>query len=158
MPRYATVFADLTCPSCHEHVDDRLEVQWGRIPAAYRLGDAVKWRRDAKGRIVEPFTLRPGQDSWNCGDPAARNALLLDVNAYRSELKPRCPRCNVPLDGGFVRVVNGRFAEARLLLEGELVTLVGRGRDIDCNIFVVADDGTIDPRPDWTDKEIRSIP
>lgn len=157
MPRYTTVFAELRCPSCGETIDDRLEVQWGRIPATYRLRDAVRWLRDTKGRIIPPFTTRPGQDAWNCGDPEIRNVLLLDVNAYRPDLKPTCPRCNVRLDGAVVRVEDGRFTSARLLLEGELSLLIGKDVGITSDIVVVAEDGSLVPRPDWTDKTILYI-
>ncbi len=156
MPRYATVFAEIICPACGQVVDDRVDVQWGRLSASYDLGDRVGWRRDAQGRIIEPFILYPGEDyAWNCGDPDIHNVLLLDVKCYRRENKPHCPHCKTRFDGILVTVENDHFTSVRPLMEGELDSLVGKDAAQACDIFVLADDGTIVPRFDWVDKPLR---
>ncbi len=156
MPEYATIFADLTCPYCGELIDDQLDVQWGRIPAEYHLGDTVKWRQDAQRRVIEPFTiLARGDHSWNCGDPTIENLYLIDVRRYAPDTSPYCARCRKPLSGALVKVEGGRFTEARLLRTGELAEIVGQEGSRTSEIFVVAADGSVAPRPDWVDKTLK---
>lgn len=158
MPRYATVFTEFSCPSCGQVVDDRVDVQWGRLSACYELGDAVIWRRHADGRIVKPFTLYAGSDwDWNCGDPDVRNVFLLDVKCYAPDMRPSCPHCKARYDGVLVKVDDGRFTSVRPLLEGELARLLGTEPPPHCDIFVFAEDGSIVPKTEWVDKAIDYI-
>ena len=43
MPEYATIDTDVNCWNCGNKIDSNVNIQWGMLPAKYKVGDEIEW-------------------------------------------------------------------------------------------------------------------
>lgn len=158
MPDTCYVLGDIPCPSCQEPLLEAVRCQWGVVPnhKHYRIGDAVRWMKDCDGSIIKPFTIREdenGRLAWNCGDPAYRAVVLLDIDLALRNTTVDCPRCGTRLAEVIAVVRDGIFQEVRALNETAADKLLGDSAG-KLNIIIVREDGTYWPREDWWDIDL----
>ena len=98
----------------------------------YRVGDAVRWRRDDAGR-VPAWSYFEGGAGGNIGDPAHPDILVRE-----SELFARtCPGCGQYVDVGVV--IRGGIIEKVCAFDTGLP---------DCDASLLGGAGQVTPRPE----------
>lgn len=143
MPAFAVVFGQFPCPFCG-NIADRLEVQWGRLPSAYNMGDTVGWHT-REDRIVPPWTYKWSERVWNAGDPSVLHVFVRDSNNFHAAREPRCPNCGAILGGAVVEVDNNRLVRGALLKPGELP---------EGQYLVVGEDDSLARMMEWENKRL----
>ncbi|UQA56973.1 hypothetical protein [Polyangium aurulentum] len=152
MASYAHLVARERCPGCSAEIAgltmDLIGFQWGYCPSRqpwndlfYRVGDAIRWRLDDKGRIPPWVYFVGALQGGNVGDPSARDLLVraLDLNGYGLT----CAACGM--------------SDIAISIRGGHIVGLEPGL-ADCDIAVVGPDGQMHPRPDWDHHPMPEIP
>lgn len=153
MPDYVTVSGFVQCHACAAKIAEQAEIQWGKVPAAYRVGDKIRWLRE-RGQIVAPFTLGRSLSGWNCGDPDVENLYAFDCNLFAlDQQRVYCPECQTEIAGVYVHIAGGQIASIESRSVAALRSFFGA--DYRCaDIFEIVD-GKPEPRKDWMDHAVR---
>ncbi len=151
MPYYAYVQADLRCPSCGAPVSDMVVFSWGFCPGSvlrdtylYHLGDPIYWRRLKDGSAPAWTDFLVGEKGANIGDPAITNLIARDMQQFYwtdPAERLRCGTCRNILEGAAVEIREGLLVRAWIYQPGDL--------DNDIDLYVIQDDGTLKPIPEW---------
>ena len=150
MAHYATVEADIRCPSCSAALPGCLigfqwgycDVPYGSSWATYQIGDPILWRLDRNGAIAEWTVFRGGSDQ-NIGAPA-----YADVDVCQAELFGiSCPHCS----HGFAQVI--------VVIRGGIIRAVRTVKDtvFAGEVSLVGPDGNSTPMPEWDDAQIAIV-
>lgn len=151
MPTFATVEADIHCPSCNSLLPGHLVgFQWGycSVPlgtsiAIYRIGESLLWRLDRSG-TVPAWSYFQGGTGGNIGNPTYADLLIREDELFGQ----RCPNCEHGFVDVGVYIRGGVIHEVRALTEEVApcdVSLLGRG-------------GEVIPKPElWDDYHPMSI-
>ena len=142
MPPFATVEADIRCPSCCAPLPGHLVgFQWGycSVPlgtayAMYRVGEPVLWRLDRSGS-VPAWCYFLGGTGGNLGDPAYADLLIRESELFGQ----RCPNCGHGFVDVGVVIRGGVIHEVRAFMEevaASEVSLIEREREVT-------------PKPEW---------
>lgn len=127
MPAYAFANGPMTCPACGATLDDKLWFQWGfcidraqRPEAQYAVGDEIRWRACADGRVPAWTYFHRGDEylGGNLGSREERHVIVRD-QAQLQHYGP-CSACGTSLDGGAVEIRDNRIVRAWILRSGEL--------------------------------------
>lgn len=142
MPTFATVEADIRCPSCDSLLPKHsVGFQWGYcfVPLGnsivmYRVGDPLRWRLDRDG-AVPPWSYFWGGTGGNIGDPMYTDLLIREDELFGQ----RCPNC----EHGFVDV--------GVIIRGGIIQEVRAFPEevSSCEISLIGREGEITPKPEW---------
>lgn len=158
MPGFAIVVGSVQCPRCNSEVAKEIEIQWGKIPSRYEIGQKIKWAKRG-GKVMPSFTQFAGSQSWNCGDPSCRRALVFDGNRFAIDHadKESCNGCGIRIAGVYVDVTDGVVLRIVACTSKEIATIFGNS-PLSADIVEVFPDGKFVPHPEWNDAKITYIP
>lgn len=146
MPKFAHIAERVACPSCGADLAyiGRVGFQWGFCAypysdssrEAYRIGDAIRWRADTAGRV--PVWRYFVDSTANIGEPRCAD-LVLRESEFGIDT---CTACGRRCGGIAITIRHGRIQAVSASFDWPL------GVDI----YIIAGDGALTPRPDWTDR------
>jgi len=142
MPSFATVEADIRCPSCSAPLPGHLVgFQWGYCSVSlgtactiYRVGEPVLWRLDRSGS-VPAWCYFPDGSGGNIGDPAYADLLIRESELFGQ----RCSGCGHGFVDVGVVIRGGVIHEVRAFTE-EVAA---------CEVSLIGREGEVTPKPEW---------
>ncbi len=154
MPDTARLIAEVLCPTCGVALLNSARFSWGGVPGPdYKIGDSVRWVRNAAGEVLRPFCVgQTGTNKyqWNCVSPSYQNVIVLDEDVYPGNNELFCLACKTLIRAVAARVTDGKFESVSALTTADINPLLGESAG---KAFVVtlSDDGTKTPQEDWFD-------
>ncbi len=145
MPTFATVEADIRCPSCNSPVPGHLVgFQWGycSVPLGssyvmYRIGEPLLWRLDRRD-TVPAWSYFQGGTRGNIGDPTYADLLIREDELFGQ----KCTNCEHGFVDVGVYIRGGVIREVRAFPE-EVAT---------CAVSLLGREGEVIPKPElWDD-------
>lgn len=157
MPEYATIKAELDCWNCGTRIDSIVNIQWGKLPAGYKVGDQIDWF-SIEGVTTPPFVLVEGQNNWNCGDPQITSLLALDCVVYANDadVTPTCSSCDEKIEVVAVKIEENKIISADSFSRMTFDDLVGSSESGSVDIFVVID-GKYEAKGEWYDHPLKYV-
>ena len=157
MPNYATISGDLYCYRCHVVTGNQIDVQWGKLPNRYNVGDVIQWLT-IDGKILDSFTLHEGLQAWNCGNSSILDLIALDCWCYDTGNPPGrvCRSCHAPFYGASASIMGGIIVSIQTHNESEINEMLGDyiGK---ADIITIQQD-QLQIRDEWFDPPIQYIP
>ena len=161
MAKHAHLAAELQRPSCDALISDLVWFQWGYCRAygpwheyIYHVGDRLRWQPCADGRILAWAYFWDGRHEigGNIGDPAVRHLIVKGGPEFYWEGPDQRWQdiCGCPIQGAAIEIKDGIIARAWLYLPDELPG--------EANVYVVRDDGSLQPMPEWNDHPMEVVP
>ncbi len=133
MPVYAHLeHHDVPCPNCGAALKCGFEpepcfitFQWGYCASrsaygpAYQVGDNIYWR-PCRDWLVRGETSFDGGYSFNVGDPALSEVIVLDVGTDTAHFPQWCSVCGVAIGGAALLIENNVIKSVWAFLRGQL--------------------------------------